>query len=237
MRHLLDRAHDIEGAVQAAAEGDPAFLDVRARDIELERVHPFSIGEDSGQLDVLVEGAAADVDDVGDAESPELGQLLGDVPVHANTLKADGVEHPGRRLDDSLWRVPFTRGEEEPFRSDGPERGQVHGIGVLDTVTVAAARRDERIRELEGSDSVIEKVAVSVMIPDQICSREHRTGQTRADEVMATAGLAYGDDAAVAASHPASHHAFDRHLRRCLVGPPPRVTQPRASFPGRTRRS
>ena len=63
-RHLAHGADDVERAVQAAAEGDAAFLDVRAGDVQLECVHAFGVRQDARELDVFVEGAAADVDDV-----------------------------------------------------------------------------------------------------------------------------------------------------------------------------
>ena len=121
-RHLLHRADDVERAVQAAAERDAALLDVRAGDVQLERVHAFRIRQDSRELDVLVQRAAADVDDVGGAEPPQLRQLLGDVSMDADPLQADGVEHSRRRLDDALRRMSFTRLEEQTLGDDRAER-------------------------------------------------------------------------------------------------------------------
>ena len=122
MRDLLDGADDIEGAVQTATKRDPAFLDVGAGDVEFERVHALGVRKDSGQLDVLIERAAADVDDVRDAEPSEFWQLLGDVAVHANTLQADGVQHARRCLDDPLRRVSFAWLEEQTLGRNRTER-------------------------------------------------------------------------------------------------------------------
>ena len=118
LRHLPDGADHVERAVQAAAERDAAFLDVRAGDVQLERVHAFGIGEDARQLDVLVERAAADVDDDGRAEPAQLGQLLGDEAVDADALQADGVEHAGRRFDDALAADVLRAAEEQALRHD-----------------------------------------------------------------------------------------------------------------------
>ncbi len=83
---------------------------------------------------------------------PQLGELLVDVAVDADALQPDRVQHAGRRLDDALRRVPFARLEEEPLRHDGAERGQVDGVGVLDAVAEAAARRHERVHQPQGAD-------------------------------------------------------------------------------------
>ena len=74
---FLTALDDVERAVQAAAERDAAFLDVRAGDVQLERVHPFGIRQDARQLDVLVERAAADVDDVRRASRRSSGSFSG----------------------------------------------------------------------------------------------------------------------------------------------------------------
>ena len=92
------------GAVQAAAELDAALLDVRARDVQLDRGHALGVGQDARHLDVLVERGAADVDDDRRAARAQLGQLLVDEPVDADALQADRVQHAGRRLDDARRR-------------------------------------------------------------------------------------------------------------------------------------
>ena len=111
---------DIGGAVQAAAERDAAFLDVRARDVQLERGDAFDIGQDPRQLDVLLQRRAADVDDDHRAAGAQLGHLFRDEAMHADALKADGVQHAGRRLDDARRRMPFALGEEQPFTATPP---------------------------------------------------------------------------------------------------------------------
>ena len=50
----------------------------------------------------------------------QLGQALGDEPVHADALQADGVQHAGRRFDDARRRMPFALGEEQPLTATPP---------------------------------------------------------------------------------------------------------------------
>ena len=132
---------------QAAAEGDAPFLDVRARDVQLEGVHAFGVGQDPRDFDVFVQRRAADVDDDDGAALAQFGQPLGDEAVDADALQADGVQHARRRFDDARRRVPFALGEEQSLDRDAAERRQVDDVGVFDAVAEAAARRDERIGE------------------------------------------------------------------------------------------
>ena len=63
VRGLLDRADDVVGAGQAAAELDAAFLDVRARDVQLDRGDALGLRQHLADLDVFIERGAADVDE------------------------------------------------------------------------------------------------------------------------------------------------------------------------------
>jgi hypothetical protein len=74
---------------------------------------------------VLVERAAADVDDDDVAPSAQLRQLLAHEPVDADALQADRVQHAGGRLDDARRRVAFALGEEQALDDDGAERREV----------------------------------------------------------------------------------------------------------------
>src|SRR5262245_60690955 len=74
--HLAHRADDVVRAIQVAPEGDPAFLDVRTGDIELDGGYAFVIGQDPGDFTVFVDGRAADVDEDHRPSIPQLGQLL-----------------------------------------------------------------------------------------------------------------------------------------------------------------
>src|SRR5262245_56367679 len=97
-RDLLDGGDHVECAVQAASERDATLLDVRAGDVQLERVDAFGVRQNACQLDVFVESAPADVDDIGRAQAAQLGQLLVDVALHADPLQPDRVEHAGWRF-------------------------------------------------------------------------------------------------------------------------------------------
>ena len=101
---LPDRRHHLAGAREVAAELNAAFLDVRARDVELDRGHALAVGQDPRHLDVLVDRAAADVDDDDRAEAPQFGHLLADEPVDADALQADRVEHARWRFHDARRR-------------------------------------------------------------------------------------------------------------------------------------
>src|SRR5581483_3646645 len=96
---------DIEGPVQAAAERNAAFFDVRTRDVQFEGRNALRVGQNPRELDVLLDAAAADVDDDRRTPRAEFGKLFSDEPVHADPLQTDRVEHAGRRLDDARRRV------------------------------------------------------------------------------------------------------------------------------------
>ena len=151
-RHLAHRADDGVRAGQAAAERDPAFLDVGAGDVELERRDALGVAEDPRQLDVLVDRRAADVDEDDGAPVAQLGQLLAHEAVDADALEADGVEHAGRRLDDARRRMALALGEEQALDRDAAERREIDDVAVLDAVAEAAAGGDERVRQAERAD-------------------------------------------------------------------------------------
>ena len=87
------------------------------------------------------------------APRAQFGQGLADEAVNADPLETDGVDHPGRRLDDAGRRMALPLGEEQALDGDGSEGRQVNQVGVLDTVPEAAARGDERVLQREGADS------------------------------------------------------------------------------------
>ena len=67
-------------------------------------------------------------------------------------LQADGVQHAGRRLDDSRGGVAFALGQEQALDGDAAEGRQVDDVGVLHAVAEAPARRDERVLQGQGTD-------------------------------------------------------------------------------------
>ncbi len=153
VRHLAHGAHDVVRAGEAAAELDAALLDVRARDVQLDRGHALGVGQHARDLAVLVERRAADVHDHRRAEPPQLRQLFLDEAVDADALQADRVQHAAGRFDDARRRMALALGEEQALDRDAAERREIDGVRVLDAVAEAARRRDERIRERERPDA------------------------------------------------------------------------------------
>ena len=60
----------------------------------------LGIGQNLRQLDVFLDGRPADVDDDDRVARLEVRELLTDETMHADALEADGIQHPGGRLDD-----------------------------------------------------------------------------------------------------------------------------------------
>ena len=144
------RAHGpdhVGRSVETAAEGDAAFLDVGARDVELECRNAFDVGQDLRQLHVLLQRGPADVDDDHGAARAQLRHFLFDEAVHADALQPDRVEHARRRFDDTRRRVAFALGKKESLDGDAAERRQIDEVGVLRAVAEAAAGGDERVFE------------------------------------------------------------------------------------------
>ncbi len=190
-RQRRDLAHGADDGVragEAAAERDAAFLDVGARDVELERRHALGVAEDARQLDVLVDRRAADVDEDDGAAVAQLGQLLAHEAVHADPLQSDRVQHAGRRLDDARRRMALALGEEQSLDRDAAERREIDDVAVLDAVAEAAAGGDERVREPERSDGNREvhggcgdghAPCLNAPTPPRRCGRRRRPGPSR----------------------------------------------------------
>ena len=100
------------GAVDAAAERDAAFLDVRARDVQLERGDAFDVRQDRRQLHVFLDGRSADIHDDDGAARAKLRHLFGDESMDADALQADRVQHSRGRLHDPRRRMAFALREE-----------------------------------------------------------------------------------------------------------------------------
>ena len=79
------------------------------------------------------------------ASRSKLGHFFRDEAVHADALKADGVEHAGRRFDNARRRMSFALGEKQAFHCNATKRCQVDQLRVLGAVPEAPARRDKRI--------------------------------------------------------------------------------------------
>jgi hypothetical protein len=146
-------ADHVVRAADAAAELNAARLDVRARDVQLDRGDALGVRENLRDLGVLVDRAAADVHHHHGAMGPQLGQPLGDEPVHADALQADGVDHAGRRLDDARRHVAFALGEKETLHAHRAQRRQIDRVGVLDAVAETAARGNERVLQRQRANT------------------------------------------------------------------------------------
>ena len=166
------------------------------------------VGEDARQLDILVQRAAADVDDVGRPALAQLRQLFSDVPMDADPLQPDRVEHPGRRFDDALGRVPFARRRNRPFDTTPPS------VDRSTTSLYSTPYPKQPLAAMSGLFSRSEPMAIERSV---IHPTPHR--RPRRPGLPGTSGrsavhrrLAQRNDAAVAAAHAASHDALHRHL-------------------------
>ena len=154
-RHLAHRADDVEGAGEAAAELDAAFLDVRAGDVQLDgarRLRRPTASRDTSTYSssVVPQTLTMTVARAG----AQLRQLLVDEPVHADALQADRVQHArpaSRRCRGG--GCPSRSARNSPFDGDAAERRQIDDVGVLDAVAEAAARRDQRVLERQRADA------------------------------------------------------------------------------------
>jgi hypothetical protein len=139
-------------ADQAAAELDAPFLDVRTRDVDLDRVHAFRVRQHTRHFAVLLDGGAADVDQHSGTQPAELRQAFLDEPIDANALQSDGVEHARRRLDDAGRGVALSLLEKQAFDGDAAEQGEIDRRGVLEAIAEAAGCGDHRVLECERAD-------------------------------------------------------------------------------------
>ncbi len=101
---------------------------------------------------VLVDARSADVDEHDGAAVAQLGELFLHEPVNADTLEADGIEHAGRRFDNTWRRMPLALAQEQTLDRDAAERRQIDDVRVLDAIAEATARGYERVRECQPSN-------------------------------------------------------------------------------------
>ena len=89
---------------------------------------PSAIRQHARHLRIFVERRAADVHDGAGAALAQQRQLLADEPVDADALKADGVEHAGRRLGDARRPMPFALLEKEALDGDAAELREIDDL-------------------------------------------------------------------------------------------------------------
>ena len=96
VRGAADRGGDGAGGVAVDRELQPALAHVGAADVQLDAGHAGHAVEAAGDLDVVLDRFAGDVDD--DRHLPALPDraVLLDDGVDAGVLQADRVEHPAR---------------------------------------------------------------------------------------------------------------------------------------------
>ena len=97
------------------------FLDVRAREVELDRLDVGAIVEALADAGVVGHGEAADGDPDAEAEPGERGQRLVDEAVDAGALEADRVEHAGVRLGDPHRLVALAGQRRDRLRDERVE--------------------------------------------------------------------------------------------------------------------
>src|SRR5690606_4344142 len=102
--HGADRFHHPGRHVRVVAELHAAFLDVRAGDVDLHGADGRVV-EAPRHRDVFLDGGAGDVGDEARLAEVQCRQDVFDDVIHARVLQANGVEHAGRRLVDTVRRV------------------------------------------------------------------------------------------------------------------------------------
>ena len=121
--------HDLVGHHGVAAEGHPALLDVRARDVDLEPVHAGRAVEDPRHLGVLLDGVAAHVHEHRRVVLRQPGQHVPDERLHPDAL-AGRSRSAARRASPrcagsgsrraARGRGPWTRGRPGARGRAGP---------------------------------------------------------------------------------------------------------------------
>jgi hypothetical protein len=115
--HRAAGLDDARRHVRVVAELDAAFLDVRAGDVQLDRVDR-RILETTRDFDVVVDRRTADVREESGFGEVERRQDRVDDVIDARVLQADRVQHALRRLVDAVRRVAETRFARRAFQDD-----------------------------------------------------------------------------------------------------------------------
>ena len=160
VRRAPDRGGHLASGAGVDRELETAPPDVRAADVELDAGDARNAVEAPGDLDVVLDRLARDVDDHRDLPAgPGAGVLLDD-GIDARVLEADRVEHPARRLGDARRRVADPRPERGPLAADRAEPVDVDDLAVLDAVAERPRRDQDRVGEHEAAAEVDRQVDV-----------------------------------------------------------------------------
>ncbi len=123
-RGLADGMDDGGGLHGIGAEGDAAFFDVRAGDVDFQRRDAaFFRFKSCGDFRVLFDGFAPDVDEHGAIDRSQEGEivLMGDEFVYARILEADGVEHAAIDFRRARHGIPVGREGRDAFDGDATD--------------------------------------------------------------------------------------------------------------------
>ena len=115
------------------------LLDVRAREVELDRGDSLVAVESFTAQGEVRRGEAADRDPELRYDLGEARQVVGDERVDPRPLEADRVEHPVVGLRDPRRRVPLARERRDGLRHEGVERAATSGAA-------SASRQPDALR-------------------------------------------------------------------------------------------
>ena len=144
------------GELARVGAHDQPGLDVRARDVELDRRDLVALGEGGDEAgDVLARGAH-DVDDQRHGQLGELRQVLLEVAVEALVGQPDRVDHAAGQLPQPRRRVALARLERDGLGDEGGERellveGVAEGAACRDGVERPGAV-DDPVRERDAAE-------------------------------------------------------------------------------------
>ena len=122
------------GHFGVVAKLQPSFLDIGARDVQLERTDLGVRGKFLNDLNEFLDRLAEDVgNDVAIARF-QLGQFFTDEGVYPNIFEADGVQHSGRRLNDPARSIAGRGVQRQPLGAKPAQFGDVKKSRKLHTI-------------------------------------------------------------------------------------------------------
>ncbi len=149
-RGLADGMDDGGGLHGIGSEGDAAFLDVRAGDVDFQRCNAaFFRLESGGDFRVLLDGLAPDVDEHGAVDGAQEGEvvLMGDEFVYARILQADGVEHAAIDFRRARHGIAVGREGRDAFDGDAADFSEGDEIFVFLSVAESSGCGEDGIAE------------------------------------------------------------------------------------------
>src|SRR5256884_5373405 len=149
-RHAAARGPHPRGTAPEAAEGHPAFLHVRAGDVDFHGIDPRLI-EAPRDLDVLLDGGTADVCDEARLAEVELREDAAHYLIDPGVLQPDGIQHAGRSLVHPVRGIAEARLAGRALEHDGAGVAVREALdpGVLLAEADAAREQHDRRGEIE----------------------------------------------------------------------------------------